>query len=149
MQLLGIGRSEQVYHGIRAIGLGPDGVDHQSIALIVADRIALPGWRHTPERVGTDAVPGAAAGATAGAVVLLKAALATATTKVANKRKSRCIAMATSFSGSPIASRVEMHSIPRAATARGTSRLCGPDLCHNRQKNNRPNRCVAPIPTTC
>jgi hypothetical protein len=68
--------------------------------------------RHTPEKSGMDAAPGAAVwvGATAGAAVCPKAGFATAVAKVtkeSNKRKSRCIAMATSLSGSPIASRVQ------------------------------------------
>ena len=46
MQLLGIGRAEQVDHGIGAIGPDPHGVDHERVAFVMTDRIAVPGWRH-------------------------------------------------------------------------------------------------------
>ena len=105
--------------------------------------------RQMPEKSGTDAAPCAAiaAGATAGAAVCPKTGFATAVAKVtkeSNKRKSRCIAMATSLSGSPIASRVQAHSISSAATARGMPRLWGPDLCRNGEDLR-----VARTPATC
>jgi hypothetical protein len=80
-------------------------------------------WRHTPEKSGTDAGAAVWVGATAGAPVCPKAAVVAEVTNKKNKSKSRCIAMATSLSGSPIASRARVHSISIALTARGM--VCG------------------------
>src|SRR5689334_5947367 len=87
-------------------------------------------WRQTPEKSGTDAAPGVAVwiGATAGAAVCPNAGGVTETTNKNNKRKSRCIAMAISLSGSPIASRVRAHCISIAVRVRGMPRVCGHDL---------------------
>jgi hypothetical protein len=45
--------------------------------------------------------------------------------------------MATSFSGSPIASRVREHFISIAVTVRGMPRVCGRDLFHGRDPSEQ------------
>jgi hypothetical protein len=46
MQLLGVRRAKQVDHGKRTIGPNADGVDHQRVAFVMADGIAMPRWPH-------------------------------------------------------------------------------------------------------
>jgi hypothetical protein len=46
VQLVAIGRTEQVDHPIIAVGLDGDGLDHQRVALVMADGISVPGGLH-------------------------------------------------------------------------------------------------------
>src|SRR6266853_4422339 len=46
VQSLGVRRAIHINHGKRSVGLNPNGVYHQSIALVVAHGIPIPGWRH-------------------------------------------------------------------------------------------------------
>src|SRR5215813_10878489 len=45
MQSLAVRRAIDINHGKRSVGLDPNGVYHQSVALVVAHGVAMPGWR--------------------------------------------------------------------------------------------------------
>jgi catechol 2,3-dioxygenase-like lactoylglutathione lyase family enzyme/predicted enzyme related to lactoylglutathione lyase len=113
-------------------------------------------WRHTPEKSGTDAVagavPGAAVwvGATAGGAVCPKAGVATAATKVTSKRKSRCIAMATSLSGPPIASWVPNALYNKIGDGARYAEGCAVSICAPTERGLRgvhPGKVLAFAPT--
>jgi hypothetical protein len=88
VQLVAIGRAEQVDHGILAIGLDGDGVDHKRVALIMADGISVPGGLRR-RRMGLEAAPCVSV-VPAPESVCPAAGMAIAATTATVERKSRC-----------------------------------------------------------